>query len=305
MCGNTNVPNFLVAGGAKAGTTSLYYYLKQHPEIFMSPEKEPHFFLAQFTQFPLRGPDDNKKKFVRTYHDYCKLFEKVSEEKAIGEASWTNLYYYEKTIPLIKKYLGDPRIIIILRNPVERAFSAYSMLVRQGRERSSFEDGLAQEENRRSENWRHSWFYKDPGFYYKQVQAYMTNFSNVKVYLFDDFKKDPLPVVQSIYGFLGVDPSFVPKTDIRFNVSGIPRFKLFGMLMRPGKIQDIISSVSKRVLTEGVWFRLKHVLNAKFLIRPEMRPETKQHLTDVYREDVLQLQTLLDRDLSHWVQGNN
>ena len=302
---NVKLPNFLIAGAAKSGTTSLYYYLKQHPEIFMCSPKEPQFFLAQFARLPMNGIGDNKKNFVKNFHDYCKLFEKVTTEKAIGEASWSNRYYYEKTIPLIKKYLGNPRIIIMLRNPVERALSAHSNLIRQGREWLSFEKALEEEDKRRRENWRHCWFYKDPGFYYKQVKAYITNFSDVKIFLFDEFQKDSLSIVQDIYEFLGIDTSFIPDTYIRLNVSGIPKFKLFGMLMRPGKLQKMISRVSKLMLTEKVWFRLQHVLKSKCLIRPEMKSDTKQYLIDTYREDILQLQTLLDRDLSHWLQNHN
>ena len=144
------LPNFLLVGAAKCGTSSLHKYLDQHPEIFMSKHKEPRFISSQATPFPLNGPGDHKVEawYVKNYDDYEKLFEGAGEYPAVGESSADTLYFYKGTIPVIKKYLGDPKIVIMLRNPVKRAFSAYQHLVRDLREDLSFEEGLEREPER-------------------------------------------------------------------------------------------------------------------------------------------------------------
>ena len=146
------LPNFLIVGAAKSGTTSLYHYLKQHPEIYMSPVKEPKFITAQFLSFPFKGIGDEKveQNIVKSYNEYCNLFKDVSKEKIIGEASPDNLYFFEKAINIIIYHLKNPKIIIILRNPIERAFSAYMYFINCNREYLSFEEALKEEEKRRS-----------------------------------------------------------------------------------------------------------------------------------------------------------
>ncbi len=183
---NIKLPNFLIVGAAKSGTTALYHYLSQHPEIYMSPLKEPKFITSNFLKFPFQGPGDNEveKMIVKSFDRYCDLFKGVKNEKAIGEASADNLYYYEQAIFYIKKYIGNPKIIIILRNPIERAYSAYLHLVRDERETLSFKEALAEEEKRRKQNWEFIWFYKNVGFYFNQVKAYLENFTQVKVYFY-------------------------------------------------------------------------------------------------------------------------
>ncbi len=116
-----HLPNFLIVGAAKSGTTSLYYYLHEHPEIFLSAIKEPKFFSSEVLkdQYLTRK---NKDLYVGSYEEYRNLFRNVQSEKAIGEASTDTLFLYGSTIPRIKKYLGDPKIIVILRNPPAQPF---------------------------------------------------------------------------------------------------------------------------------------------------------------------------------------
>ncbi|BBB33400.1 sulfotransferase [Thermotomaculum hydrothermale] len=300
------LPNFLIVGAAKSGTTALYHYLKEHPDIFMSPIKEPKFITSNFLKFPSKGVGDEKedRRIIRDWQSYKNLFYDVKNEKAIGEASVDNLYFYEKSIFYIKKYLGDPKIIIGLRNPIERAFSAYLHLIRDEREYLTFEEALEQEEQRISNNWRLIWHYKNVGFYYKQVKAYLDNFSNVKIYLYDDFKETPLAVVQDIFRFLEVDDSFIPKTiKMRFNVSGIPNNKfLHNFLMKPNTLKSIVRPFVKALIPKDMRMKIKIKLLQKNLKKPQMNPETKEYLKNLYKEDMLKLQELIKRDLSHWLE---
>jgi hypothetical protein len=164
----TRLPNFLLVGA-----TAIAGYLSQHPDIYVSPIKEPKFFTSQFLRFPLQGPGDSfvENFTIKTFDAYKQLFRRVKDEKAIGDASVDNLYFHKEVIPLIKSCLGDVKIIIVLRNPVERAFSAYKNLLRDSRETLSFEEGLNRERDRRQRGYEYIWRYLDLGFYYRQVRC--------------------------------------------------------------------------------------------------------------------------------------
>ena len=298
------LPNFLIAGAAKSGTTSLYYYLKGHPEIYLSPVKEPCFFTHQILELPQQGIGDEKKFYIKTFEDYCRLFQGAEGKKAVGEASADSVYLYDKTIPIIKRILGDPAIIILLRNPVTRAFSAYLHLVRDNREPLSFEEGLAEEEDRIQRNWQCMWHYKIRGLYYGQVKAFMKAFSRVKVVLHDDLKKTPMSVVKEVFEFLGVDTSYQPTdTATRYNTSGIPRFKsLNNLFLMKNIVQRSIRNTGSFMLTEDRWVKLRDTLRGKLLVKTEMKPETRAYLQQYFREDILKLRELTGKDLSAWLK---
>ncbi len=299
------LPNFLIVGAAKSGTTALYYFLKAHPEIYMSPVKEPKFITSNFLKYPFNGPGDYEieKKIIKRFEDYCLLFKKVTLEKAIGEASADNLYYYEDSIHYIKKFLREPKIIIILRNPVERAYSAYLHLVRDGRERLSFEEALEREEERMKKNWEFIWFYKDVGFYYAQVKAYLNSFEKVKVCLYEDLQNAPSTLLKEIYTFLEVDPNFVQDTSAKYNISGVPLSRRFhNFLINSNPLKEKTKSLLNIFFTEEQLGRMVEFLKVKNLYKPRIKKETREYLKKLYREDILKLQELINRDLRHWLE---
>jgi hypothetical protein len=304
------LPNFLIVGAPKSGTTSLYHYLRQHPEVFMSQNKEPRFLTSSL--YENTDPNDPHYRFLNertifTFEDYVKLFEEAEREKAIGEATSTYLYHYETAIPQIQNFLGDVKIIAILRNPVDRAFSAYTHLLREQFETLSFERCLELEEKRRKANWSPLNFYKDVGLYYKQVRGYMENFE-VRVVLYDDLAEDALGLIRDTYEFLKVDPSFVPDVSARYGVTGVPKGRLFYELLsfitRSNDFRDMVRPIVSVMLPQEKRSKLLQDLKAlrvRILVKPEMKPETRGYLENVFREDILKLQDLLDRDLSHWL----
>ncbi len=305
---DVRLPNFLIVGAAKSGTTSLSYYLKQHKQIYISPVKEPKFFTAQFLNFPIKGIGDDvvEKHIVKTFEDYKKLFKWTTpERKAIGEASVDNLYYHENAIKQIKKYLGNPKIIIILRNPISRAFSAYTHLVRDGRENLSFEEGLLAESKRMRENWEFMWFYKDVGLYHAQVKDYLENFSDVKIYLTDDLEERPLEMIKDIFRFLEVDDGFVPDISVKYNVSGVPKRRIYAKISK--NLNTLGSFLEKRA---NYLFPKKGIkiigffekIRAKEVQKPKMKRETREMLLEFYREDILKTQNIIGRDLSNWLK---
>ena len=301
---NIKLPNFLIVGAAKAGTTSLYHYLKEHPEIYLCNErKELRFFSSMKGNFQGPGDDNVNSSIIKTLDDYIEHFKHAQMEHTIGDVSPDYLYYYSNSIKNIKKVIIDPKIIIILRNPIDRTYSHWSHFVRDYREKLSFMEALNAEKERMRKRWEWAWFYKDVGLYYKQVKAYLENFDQVKIYLFDDLKKDTLGLVQDIYRFLGVEDSFVPTSiSKKFNVSGVPKNRfLQRFLLHDNTFRKILRS-AVRVLVPNGEKRQKIVLKLRRgnLKKEPMPLEAREYLRDFFKEDILMLQDLIRRDLSHW-----
>jgi len=299
------LPNFLIVGASKSGTTSLYHYLKQHPEVFMPQKKEPRFFISSICK-NINPGDPRYEYYIKsstfTFGAYVKLFEGAEREKAIGEATTLYLYRYETAIPQIKKFLGDVKIIAILRNPVARAFAHHTHSLRDQLEVLSFERCLELEEERKVANWATAHFYKGAGLYYRQVKAYIENFDRVKVALHDDLAEDALGLTQDMYEFLEVDRSFAPDTRTKYQVTGIPKSRFFYEFL--DVFQDVSKPIVRVILPKekrSQWYKYLKALKVKTLVKPEMKPETREYLKNVFREDVLKLQDLLNRDLSHWL----
>ena len=294
------LPNFLIIGAAKAGTTSLYYYLRQHPQIFMSSWKEPKFFSLEGEELNFGGPTQTiNVNSINNLDDYLKLFEKVTDETAIGEASPVYLYC-PKAPAKIKQYIPDAKLIVVLRHPAERAFSSFAHLIRAGYENLSFEEALKQEPQRIAEKWAPLWYYQGKGFYAEQLQRYFELFEpeQIKIYLYDELVKDSVALVQDAYRFLGVDDSFVPDLT-RMNVSGVPKNRLLhNLLTRDNQLKTLAKAVIPKSFRKGL---SRNIKNKNLGAKPVMSTETRNQLTEFYRDDIVQLQQLINRDLSHWL----
>ena len=294
------MPNFLIIGAAKAGTTSLEYYLDQHPQIHMSLVKEPKFFALEGQKLDFQNPDQGINHFsVTSLEKYRALFQDVSDEIAIGEAS--PLYLYSPEAPnRIKHYIPHAKLIAILRNPTERAYSSYMHLVREGYETLSFEEGLREEKRRIQAKWAHLWHYERGGYYYSQLQRYFDTFdrNQIRVYLYENLNDDSIAVVQDIFRFLGVDDSFAPDLT-RMNVSGIPKSRLlYNFFARKNLVRTILTTLLPMQFRKSI---SQHIKKWNLTANPSISVETKKKLIEVYREDVLRLQELIQRDLSKWL----
>ena len=201
-----NLPNFLVIGAAKGGTTSLYHYLRQHPDIYMSPMKEPNYFTEEDQLFG--------KRSVRSRSEYERLFDGVRDERAIGEATPRYLNAIGG-VSRIHADLPGVRLIATLRQPADRGYSAYLMRFTDSREYLSADEVL------QSGNYQF-----ESGLYHAKLRRYFDTFprEQIKVILFDDLIARPQETVQSLYRFLGVDPDFPVDTSNRFNTTFYPRF---------------------------------------------------------------------------------
>ena len=296
----TIMPNFLILGAAKAGTTSLHYYLDQHPEIYMSKVKEPRFFALEGETPNFQNPDNLiNRTSITELEEYQQLFADVSTEKAIGETS--PLYLYSaKAVERIKYYIPQAKLIVVLRNPVERAYSCYTHLVREGYESLSFEAGLATESERIANNWAHLWHYRQAGYYYQQVKRYFDCFApeQIQVYLYEDLNQDSVALVQNVCRFLEVADDFVPDLT-RQNVSGIPKYKALHHLVNRG---NSIRKALKRVLPQQLRSTVaQNIREWNLQAKPPLTATVAHKLKQQYREDILKLQDLLQRDLVCWL----
>ena len=296
------MPNFLVIGAAKSGTTSLYNYLAQHPDVYMSPVKEPKFFALEGENPVFRGPGDGEADAVTTLGGYQALFEGANGESAIGEASPLYLYR-ERAVGRIKHYVPEGRFIAVLRDPVDRAYSSFLHKVRDGRETTTdFAEALALEDRRIREGWAYGWHYKRRGFYHEQLSRFYEAFGpqRMRVYLYEDLKGDPRGLLRDAYGFLGVDDAFVPDLSLKHNVSGVPKNRLVHSLLRG---RNPVKTALKPLLPEPLRKKLLVDLQRRNLEKaPPIPPQTRRGLVEEYREDVLKLQALIGRDLSGWLK---
>jgi len=298
------LPNFIILGAAKAGTTSLYRYLCQHPQIYMSPVKETNFFSLEGHRLDFSGPGDREHigSFAITeFEAYQALFQAVASERAIGEAS--PMYLYSRRAPAnLARRLPQVKLIAMLRDPAERAFSQYVYFVRDRREPlTDFREALEQCEPRRQSGWEWAWQYVEVGFYGRQLSRYWEMFDarQIRVYLYRDFCHRPDEILRDIYRFLDVDETFAPDVSTRHNVSTLPRSRrLAALCTNPHPAKSLL----KQALPERLRQRLKATVTKYNSVRPQLSDEMREYLIEIYREDVLKLQDLIDRDLSHWLR---
>jgi len=309
-------PNFFLVGAPKAGTTSLYHYMDQHPDVYMSPLKEPFYFSQEMRpenfveevqpeirkmvrstrRYLDRGAQDLRfAGYVTEWEDYCRLFARAREEKAIGEA--TVLYLWSKTAAeRIAARIPEAKILIILRNPAERAFSQYLQNISEDMVRWSFREHL-QAAFARSGEEKFSMIYPflELGLYADQVQRYQQHFpaAQIRIWLYESTMSPGF--LKEVWEFLGVDSEFEADTSKRY--------------MEP-KIRK--TGVRTGLRRSGIWRGIRHALPStirlslrKLAYRQrdaiQMERAERELLIEYYREDVRKLEKLIDRDLSAWL----
>lgn len=298
-------PHFLCLGTAKAGTTSLYHYLSQHPQINI-PVKETFFFMREVYQnitlsYPQQRADEPLYKEDEEYFNIYK-----NKPGILGEIGTGYLYYYPVSGPMIKEYLGDEvKLIILLRNPIDRCFSSYKHFTKDLYEKGTFEQALSLESKRIHDQWDFMWHYQALGFYYEQVKYYKTHFKNVKVILYDDLKNNPQSLMQEVLTFLGISESFEFKTERVFNESGTPKNEsLHRFLVHDHPLKKhIIRPLMKTFFSYQTRDKIrKYFRNKNFKPSQEkLNPDTRKSLQKLYQKDIEQLSGLIQRDLSHWL----
>lgn len=292
-------PNFLIVGTAKAATTTIHEYLKQHPEIFMTEWKEPSFFTFKGKE-EIIFSTDRPVKFITKIDDYKSIFKEGRNRKIRGESSTPYLYFYQETIKNIKETVPnhkEVKILIVLRNPIDRAFSQYMMKVRDLVEDRGFLEALLNENGRKKEKAHFDFFYADRGLYYEQVKAYLDEFNYVKILLYDDFKKNNQLFLNEIVAFLGLKEIEFKEIG-KQNISGRPRIKLISKLLKDNFFKRFLSKCLPRRLK----IEITSFILSKNLRKEKLDNESKQFLIEFYREDINKLEKLIGEDLSKWLE---
>jgi hypothetical protein len=305
---STKTPNFLIIGAAKSGTTAIWHYLNQHPQIYMSPRKHTRYFAYEVEDPSFRGPAPTNPTLpyaIAEIEAYHALFDDVTDEVAVGEASHSYLYRPEAP-ERIRRYASDIKLIAILRDPAERAYSHHAQMVRNGRERiTDFALALEAEEARIRDRWWPEFHYVRVGLYHAQLRRYFDLFERdqVKVYLYEDLKHDPLGMLQDIFRFLGTDDTFVPDVTIKYNATGFPRNNT---LHRALQELRRIRPAAERLLPKKHYqslLRIGGALHNQNLAAKRLSPGVRKRVIDTYfREDILELESLIQRDLSAWLE---
>lgn len=274
------LPNFLIIGAAKSGTTSLYHYLRQHPDIFMSRIKEPNYYTDEDNLLDIPA--------IRSRAAYEALFAGAKGRRAIGEATVRYLNAIAG-IDRIHADLPGVRLIVLLRQPADRAYSSYLARLAIGGETQGPEEVL-----------QPGSYPFETSRYYPRLRRYYDRFprQQIKVILFEDLAANPQNVLREIFRFLDVDPDFVADTSIRHNTSVAPRSRFLNRLFGSG-MRFVRPMVPQWLLSRGLAVKLRRPI----LRKPEpMSPELRRRLTDLYREDILATGELIGRDLSHWLE---
>ena len=300
MASKLEFPNLLIVGAAKSGTTSLHNYLKQHPQIFMSAHKEPHFLINS------EIGENRIHKAVLKFDDYKQMFKTQKNYLFKGESSVMYLAYPQYSIKNIKKYLSSKvKIIIMLRNPIERAYAGYLHNVRYNPlENLSFEEAIANSEERykNNKNITPDTRYLHVGSYFTQVASFLTEFKdNVHIILYDDYVKDINYCFEKVFSFLGLE-SICIDTSIR-HMEGGWKFKnnfLRNLLIPENKVKSFFKFVISNKKIRAIL--RKNLIHYGTVKTNSLNSKMREKLISYYREDIFKLQELLKRDLSSWMK---
>lgn len=299
-----NLRNAFIVGAAKSGTTSLYYLLEQHPEVCTPAVKEPNYFSnisdSGDPAAPGAGPGDDSTVWTGSLQQYHDLYRPTKQHTLKLDASVSYLYS-NTAAKQIAAYDPESRIIMVLRNPIERAFSHYKHLLRDGRETASFEEALELEQSRIAKGWEFSWHLTAMGMYSQQIQRYLDHFDARQLHIItlEDLKKDPSAVITDITTFLGLSPFEYDLKQQERNASGVARSWILSRMVNwilgyKATINKIIPpKVSHKALQ---LFRSFNIKKSDLKISDDLR----RKLQATFKEDIQKTERLMGRSLDSW-----
>lgn len=292
------LPGFFLIGAMKAGTTSAYRYLAQHPELFLPDRKEPNYYwIGESPETADRLPDITRRTSTLDRRSYQSLYRGARRGQRCGEGSIRYLSS-PRAARRIAEEIPHARALAILRHPAERAWSHYCANRERGVEPlADFAAALDQEESRLHPEFDQRFGYAWLGLYYEHLRAWddALHPDRICIATYEDFCASPSRVLRRFFDFLEVEPSFRPDTSVRHNQSGQGRTRWLGRLLAHPQLRSRASS--------GVPARFSAGLGT--LLRTRRRPlgeVERARLIETYREDTLRLQDRLGRDLSAWLR---
>ncbi len=298
------LPEFFIVGSPKCGTSAMFAYLSEHPDIFMPAFKEPHYYGSD-----LKWADEYPSISVRNTEDFHKQFEDAKPEQKVGEGSIWYLWS-KKAATEIYEACPHAKHIIMLRNPVEMMYSLHNnFIISHNEDIEIFEDALDAEEDRAKGNRipDSAWFpealqYRKVCHYSEQIERYINVFGkeNILVLLFDDFIKETPEIYKKTLQFLDVRDDFVPdfkqvnvakgfRSKTLHNLLGKPpkSFKWAVKKILPQKIRPVVASLLKTA-------------NKTIATKQPINEETRKKINQEFLPEFDRLSKLLDRDLSCW-----
>jgi len=281
-------PNFFIVGVAKAGTTSLYEYLKDIPGIYMSPVKEPGYF-----SYITRSFKPSNTRWIQNTDEYLKLFDGVKEEKILGEAS-PGYLSFPKVAKEIHNKVPYAKILISLRDPVERIFSGYLMHYRLGNFQLSFHDQIEKVMNEKEETiWKPRWL--NVSLYFEDVKRYLDIFGpkQVKIIIFEEWIKNPKDTINEILQFLEVNQVVTSFEEETYNPFVVSRSSAAKYIFKNRKITDF----AKKHIPSSARRIFKYRILTKKQEKPQMTAQDRKILIDFYKDDVRKLENLIGRKL--------
>jgi len=290
-------PNLFIIGAMKAGTTSLYEYLKDIPDIYMSPVKEPKYFSEE------RDSENTGVKRIKDETEYLTLFEKAKDEKFLGEASPDYLFDPDSA-KLINQIMPEAKIIIILRDPIERAFSHYLLDLRSNPTESQVHEKLLHDMNEKIKKKKIR-LRLEASFYHDDVKRYLEIFprEQVKILIFEEMMKNPKGTIQEILDFLGLNyelEELKGEAHNPFVGLSVPRGAFSKNFLEKGSKSKFV----KKIIPSSIRNFLQTKVLSKQLSKPKLKEEDRKLLKNLYAKDVEKLKNLLERTLP-WTNFQN
>jgi hypothetical protein len=305
--------NLFLVGAAKAGTTAFQKNLSQHPQVYFCPIKEPHYFSSDIlvehfrkdfsdrVSFNLAKYLSNRplhphhQAFVKEKLQYESLFNDVENEPIIADASASYLWSVDAA-KNIYNYNPQARILIVLRNPMERAFSHYLMDYKMGFSKTSFLQSI-EEDQKKPRFWGNANLYVDLGLYSQQVKRYLDLFAKdqVLIIMHEELQTSPESVATKVCQFLNIEESSDFDLSTRHNTAKLPRNGLMTKMVNSKLARSIKSNKLMMVVTPRI---------SSLLFKKESLPSIQQHEKEMafhyFEKDIEKLEHVLLVDLSHW-----
>jgi hypothetical protein len=289
------IPNFVLIGAAKTGTTSLHRWLGQHPDIFVPRQKGLHFFTAQWLRENAGGPGDERllQDLTPTWEAYLAHYAAAAGRKAIGDVS-PSYFSWWPSREAIGKHLGEPRILLVLRDPVQKAFSQYMHLIRDGRESLSFWEALQAEPERKARRFGALWLHLESSCYAEPTERFLEHFGRerMKILIFEDLIRDPQAVLREIFAFLGVDPAVPLDTAKARYRSGAPRSRLLASVVNDPRLRRVARSLLPTQLVARIGRKATELNTGS---KPVLDERSRAYLLERTKEDRRRLADLLGR----------
>jgi Sulfotransferase family len=302
------LPTFLVAGGARCGTTGLVEGLRRHPRIFVADPKEPHYFALHRIGASFTAPGDAhtiNRVAVTDRAQYLALYEEAVQAEppflALGEGSVSTMYYYEESLPEVLAVNPQMKLVVLLREPVDRAFSAFGYMRARGLEPiPDFLEAVAQEEERREAGWHHIWHYTGMSHYADSVAAMQEALppDQLGFWFYDDLNRDYEGTVSEVLTFLGVPEVEGAAAEVpRVNISGEPRSKILHEMVRITTGNERLRAAVKRTTS----YRFREAVRRRLLRTDTVGADARAALSPIFEADLARLRQLLPTGGPEWL----